>query len=50
MTQHTNAQIARSENLWNEFYNTSALPETEINALTLAEREEMLNRDYPEGH
>lgn len=48
MNQPTNAQIARNENLWNEFYNISALPENEFSALTQAERKSMLDLDYPE--
>ena len=49
MTTHTNSQIAKNESLWDEFYNVSALPENDFNALTEAERLERLNRDYPES-
>ncbi len=46
--KYTNEQIAKSENLWNEYYNTSALPENAFSDLTQAERLAMLNADYPE--
>ena len=46
---YTNDQIAKSANLWDEFYNTSALPENAFNSLTYHERLEMLNRDYPDA-
>lgn len=49
MNQPTNDQIARSEALWDEYYNTSALPENAFSSCTYRERVEMLNQDYPEA-
>lgn len=45
----SNTEIAASRDLWDEYYNTSALPENEFYALTYADRIEMLNRDYPDA-
>lgn len=48
ITHPTNAQIARSEDLWNEFYNVNALAENAYDQYTEAERLALLERDYPE--
>lgn len=45
---YTNEEIADKESLWDEYFNTSALPESAFNALSFAERMEMLNAAYPE--
>ena len=44
----TNQQIAAAKHLWDEYYNTSALPENDFSATTYEERLEMLERDYPD--
>jgi hypothetical protein len=46
----TNTQIAASENLWNEYYNTSAFPENEFGLFSYDERLAMLDLDYPDLH
>ena len=49
MSHYTNAQIASSQDLWDEYYNTSAFPQSEFRALTYDERLTMLDEDYPEA-
>ena len=46
MSKHTNEQIAESEGLWNDYYNTSAL--MPFGDCTFEQRMEALERDYPE--
>lgn len=48
MNKYANAQIAADEDLWDEYFNTSAFPENDFNALTYDERLELLNEAYPE--
>ena len=46
MSKYTNEQIAAKEDLWNDYYNTSAT--SPFSDCTYDERMEMLNRDYPD--
>lgn len=44
MTKYTNAQIAADLNLWNEYFNTSAMmTDDEFHAMSYDERLKMLN-------
>ena len=44
--KYTNEEIARNENLWDEYYNTSGL--CAFNSISFEERLADLNRDYPD--
>ena len=49
MSQYTNAQIAASLELWNEYFNTSGLmTDDEFRAMSLDERIAMLDKAYPD--
>ena len=43
-----NAEIAANRDLWDEFFNTSAFPENDFDALTYDERVAMLEEAYPD--
>ena len=43
MRHYSNREIARSENLWNEYFNTSAFDENRFDLLSFAERLEILD-------
>ena len=50
MAKYTNAQIAASLELWDEYFNTSGLmSEEEFQAMSLAERIAMLDEAYPDN-
>lgn len=47
MSKYTNAQIAASLKLWNEYFNTSGLmADDEFNVMSLDERIAMLDEAY----
>jgi len=47
MTKYTNAQIADDLNLWDEYFNTSAvMTDEEFHAMSFEERLQMLNDAY----
>lgn len=49
MSKYTNAQIAASLELWNEYFNTSGLmTDDEFYAMRLDERIAMLDKAYPD--
>ena len=49
MSKYTNAQIAASLELWNEYFNTSGLmTDDEFYAMRLDERLAMLDKAYPD--
>lgn len=49
MSKYTNAQIAGSLELWNEYFNTSGLmTDDEFNAMSIDERIAMLDKAYPD--
>ena len=49
MSKYTNAQIAASLKLWNEYFNTSGLmTDDEFYAMRLDERIAMLDKAYPD--
>ena len=47
MNAPRNEQIATSETMWDEYYNTLAL--TPFDSMSYEERLAELNRDYPDG-
>ena len=48
LPHYTNAEIAASEGLWNDYFNVNAFAENEFSLFTYEERLAMLNASYPE--
>ena len=43
-----NAEIAADRDAWDEYFNTSAMPENDFDALTYDERLRLLDEAYPD--